>query len=69
MIMIDPPFHDPLPSYSLDIKCPDHPEAIPEQGYGFAGGMGLGVYSSCPECDCILSKTLDPEETEEDDPT
>ena len=39
-------------------KCPDHPDAIPEMGYGMAGG-GVGVYSFCPECGKLLSKSQD----------
>lgn len=40
--------------------CPDHPNAIPEMGYGMAGG-GMGPYSFCPECGKMLSKSQDEE--------
>jgi hypothetical protein len=37
-------------------RCPDHPTLEPESGFGMAGG-GMGVYTYCPECMKILSKT------------
>jgi len=39
-------------------RCSKHPEAIPEMGYGLAGG-GIGAYSYCPECGTVLSKSQD----------
>ena len=38
-------------------KCPKC-NVYGESGYGLAGG-GIGVYTYCPECGMILSKTQD----------
>lgn len=37
-------------------RCPDHPKAPQEMGFGLAGG-GYGPYSYCSICCRILSKT------------
>lgn len=50
-----------LPGFNEFIKCPEHPTALPEVGFGLAGG-GYGVYTVCPECARILSKTLEPDD-------
>jgi hypothetical protein len=47
-----------VPEPSEDDRCPTHPEAIPEINYGLASG-GIGVYSYCPICGKVLSKTQD----------
>ncbi len=39
-------------------KCPDHPDAEQEMGYGLAGG-GMGVYTYCSICGRVLTKTMD----------
>lgn len=41
-----------------DGRCPDHPDAEPEMGFGLAGG-GYGAYSYCPDCHRILWKTAE----------
>lgn len=43
---------------TLREKCPAHPEAILEMGYGLAGG-GIGPYSYCPICGSVVSKSQD----------
>ncbi len=37
-------------------RCPDHPDALLEMGFGLAGG-GYGPYSYCPVCNRIIHKT------------
>lgn len=54
-IMIDSA-ESKLPPMDETIKCPEHPLAAPEIGFGLAGG-GYGVYTVCPICARILSKT------------
>lgn len=39
-------------------RCPEHPEEIPEMGYGLAGG-GMGPYSYCPSCGRVITKSQD----------
>ncbi len=41
-------------------RCPAHPDAIPEMGYGLAGG-GIGPYSYCPICARVINKFQDSE--------
>lgn len=50
-----------VPHYNEAIRCPDHPTARVEQGFGLAGG-GYGVYTVCSECAVVLSKTQEDEE-------
>lgn len=47
-------------------RCPQHPEEIPEMGYGLAGG-GMGPYSYCPACGCVITKSQDIESKPEGD--
>lgn len=49
-----------IPDLDQSIRCPDHPNTEPEDGYGLGGG-GIGIYTFCPECGKILSKMQDPE--------
>ena len=37
-------------------RCPHHPDAVPEMGFGLAGG-GYGPYSYCPACGHVIHKT------------
>lgn len=37
-------------------RCPQHPDVLPEMGFGLAGG-GYGPYSYCPVCSRIIHKT------------
>ena len=46
--------HDDVPEFGPDF-CPECKVAT-EQGFGLAGG-GYGVYTYCPQCGKILSKT------------
>jgi hypothetical protein len=50
-----------IPGFNEAVSCPEHPWIRPEVGYGLAGG-GFGVYTTCPVCYRILSKSQDPEE-------
>lgn len=52
--------HPGLPEFDETVKCPDHPTARVETGYGLAGG-GYGVYTLCSTCCRILSKSQDPD--------
>ena len=49
-----------LPDHDVAVRCAAHPSAEPEDGFGMAGG-GFGVYTFCPVCGCILSKSEVPE--------
>lgn len=51
--------HQGIGQYNQSLKCPEHPEAPVEDGYGMAGG-GFGVYNYCSECGRVLSKSPDP---------
>lgn len=42
--------HDPA------VRCADHPDAAPADGFGLGGG-GFGVYTYCPTCGYVLTKT------------
>jgi len=54
----DDDVHPSPAPFSQAGRCSKHPEAIPEMGYGLAGG-GIGAYSYCPVCYTILNKTQD----------
>lgn len=53
---------DPRPESLLD-KCPEHPDAPYEGGYGLAGG-GMGAYCICTICGTLFGKVLDREDDE-----
>lgn len=48
---------DDLPEFSQGERCPNC-DIETETGYGMAGG-GMGVYSYCPVCGIITSKSED----------
>ena len=48
--------HESIPDFDTRIRCETHPLTEPEQGFGMAGG-GYGVYTFCPSCQRILSKS------------
>lgn len=52
--------HQGIGPYDESVKCPDHPSVDAESYYGMGGG-GCGVYTFCPECGKILTKSNDPE--------
>lgn len=45
-----------LPDHDPGVRCSDHPSAPPEDGFGMAGG-GFGIYTYCPECGRVLTKS------------
>lgn len=51
---------DKLPEYDPIALCP-HCAGPTESGFGLAGG-GYGVYTYCPECERITSKSAESEE-------
>lgn len=51
---------DVIPLPQRPPRCPDHPDAELQEGFGNAGG-GYGAYLVCPECSRVLSKTQAPE--------
>jgi hypothetical protein len=65
--------HKDVPEYDETVTC-DNPEckhigAPPITGlYGVAGGGGLGVYSVCEHCGTVLTKSIDPEMCESNNP-
>lgn len=50
---------DGLPEYDQGSKCP-HCGGEVETGFGMAGG-GFGVYTFCPQCKVVTSKSQDAE--------
>lgn len=50
--------HDGIPPFDEQIM---HCGVVGETGYGLAGG-GFGIYTYCPECGAITSKSQDVEE-------
>lgn len=51
---------DKIPEFDESIRCPEHPHAIVNTGYGLVGG-GIGVYTYCSVCWRTLSKSQDKE--------
>lgn len=47
------PISESEPQYT---RCPEHPDIVPEMGFGLAGG-GYGPYSYCPTCGRVIHKT------------
>ena len=45
-----------LPEFQQDMPCPTC-GGEPETGFGLAGG-GFGVYSYCPSCGEVLTKSV-----------
>jgi hypothetical protein len=47
-----------IPPYDDMLRCSEH-DVPSKTGFGMAGG-GFGVYSYCPTCGKVLSKSIEP---------
>jgi len=50
-----------MPEFDESLKCPQHPKAKVQVGFGLAGG-GYGSYTYCEQCAKVLSKSQDNDE-------